>query len=66
MQRKSLLGAILGLAVIGLLVYFYAGGQVPPGQASLQSLMPQNVSEIQNAFNAAKGDARVLLLLSPT
>jgi hypothetical protein len=64
MKRKLILG--LTLALIGALVYSYGGGQVPAGQAPLQRLTPQNLSAIRNSFNAAKDDARVLLLLSPT
>ncbi|HVP48238.1 MAG TPA: hypothetical protein VMT32_16710 [Bryobacteraceae bacterium] len=66
MKRKSVLAAILALAFVGALVYFNGGGQVPSGQAPLQSLTPQNLTEIKNSFNAATDDVRVLLLLSPT
>ena len=65
-MRKFLFGILLGVALIGALVYFYGGGQVPPGQVALQSLTTQNVSEIKYSFNAAKDQVRVLLLLSPT
>jgi hypothetical protein len=67
MKRKYVLGAILSVTLLGgALVYLHGGGQVPSGQVPLQSLTSENVSAIQNAFNAATGDARVLLLLSPT
>lgn len=66
MKHKFILAAILTLALIGALVYFYGGSQAPVGQPALQSLIPQNLSEIKTSFNAAKGDTRVLLLLSPT
>jgi len=66
MKRKFVLGAILAMALIGALVHFYGGSRVPPGQAPLQSLIPQNLSAIKSLFNAAKDDVRVLLLLSPT
>ena len=65
MKRKFVLGAILAMALIGALVHFYGGSRVPPGQAPLQSLIPQK-SAIKSLFNAAKDDVRVLLLLSPT
>ena len=42
------------------------GSQTPSGQQPLESLTTRNVAEVRNAFNAAKGDVRVLLLLSPT
>lgn len=67
MKRKYVFGAILSVTLLGgALVYLHGAGQVPPGQAPLQSLTPQNVSAIKNSFNAAAEDARVLLLLSPT
>ena len=66
MKRKSILGALLALALIGALFHFYGGGPAPSGQPPLESLTPQNVSDLRNSFNAAKDDVRVLLLLSPT
>lgn len=66
MNKKRTLIAIAGLAVLGTAFYFYGGHQAPPGQAALTSLAPENVSDIKNAFNAAKSEVRVLLLLSPT
>lgn len=66
MRRKYILIAALTLAAFGSLVYFYAGSRVPSGQLPLEKLAPQNVAVIQDEFNAARGDARLLLLLSPT
>ncbi len=66
MNRKRVLLAVLTVALFGALLYFYGGSQAPPGQAPLQSLTTQNVDGIRNAFNAAKDDVRVLVLLSPT
>ncbi len=67
MKRKYGLGAILGVTLLGgALVYLHGGGRVPSGQVPLQSVTSENVSAVKNAFNAATGDARVLLLLSPT
>lgn len=66
MNRKFLVIAILTVVLVLVLVYFYAGSQVPSGQRPLEYLTSQNVSDIETAFNAAKDDARVLLLLSPT
>jgi hypothetical protein len=40
--------------------------RAPAGQPAIQNLTPQNVADIAHAFNAAQGDARVLVLLSPT
>jgi hypothetical protein len=66
MNRKHILAAISTIALAGALFYFYGGGQTPAGQPPLQKLSPQNVAEVKSAFNATKGDVRVLLLLSPT
>lgn len=66
MKRKFILAVILILVLAGTAIYFYGGGRVPAGQPPLQSLTAANVSLIRNAFNAAKDDTRVLLLLSPT
>jgi hypothetical protein len=66
MSRKYILSAIPALALIGALGYFYGGSEVPTGQAPLEKLDGQNLVDVKNAFNAAKDDVRVLLLLSPT
>lgn len=66
MKRKYILSAIVIAVLIGVAVYFYSGSQAPPGQPPLERLTAQNVSAVKNAFNAAKADVRVLLLLSPT
>lgn len=66
MKIRYVLGAILAAALVGGLVYFYGGSQVPSGQTPLQALTPQSIAGIKDAFNAAAGDVRVLVLLSPT
>jgi hypothetical protein len=66
MNRKRTLIAIAALLAIGLLFYFYDGHQAPVGQPPLARLTPETLSDIQNAFNAAKSEVRVLVLLSPT
>ncbi|HWF46644.1 MAG TPA: hypothetical protein VG168_06545 [Bryobacteraceae bacterium] len=66
MKRKFILGAIPVLLLVAAGIYFYGGGRVPDGQPPLQSLTRANITTIRNAFNAAKDDTRVLLLLSPT
>jgi hypothetical protein len=43
-----------------------SGTPAPAGQPSLISLNPENVSGLRDAFNRAKDDIRVLILLSPT
>lgn len=66
MKRKFILGGAVVIVLIGLGLYLYGGGQTPPGQAPLMRLTTQNVGGIKNAFNAAQGEVRVLLFLSPT
>ena len=66
MNRKRTLIAMAALLAIGLSFYFSGGHQAPAGQAPLARLTPENLSEIKNAFNAAKSEVRVLVLLSPT
>lgn len=66
MKRTYAVAAIITLALIAALVYFYGGSQVPPGQPPLQRLTADNLPQIKNAFNEAKDNVRVLVLLSPT
>lgn len=66
MKSKHILLAILAIALIGVLFYLYGGSQVPPGQPPLDSLTPQNLATVENSFNAAKDDVRVLVLVAPT
>ena len=66
MRSRHIFGAVLTLALLGVLYYFYGGSEVPAGQAPLARLTPQNAASIADAFNASRNDVRVLLLLSPT
>jgi hypothetical protein len=67
MNRKHIWSAIVAITVTAALFYFYGGSQTPTGQPPLQRLTTRNVvAEVMSAFNAAKDDVRVLLLLSPT
>ena len=66
MKRKYIISGVLAMLLLAALVYFYGGSEVPAGQPPLLSLTAQNVAQVKDAFNAAKDDARVLLLLSPT
>ena len=70
MKRKYIVAtalvAVLLAAVLYLYGHLYGGGQTPSGQPPLRSVTAQNVADIKNEFNAARGDVRVVLLLSPT
>jgi hypothetical protein len=65
-SRKFIFGALAALALTAALVYFYGGSQAPSGQPPLVRMTPENISQFEAAFNAAKGDVRLLVLLSPT
>ena len=66
MSRKRILMMIVALAFGWVLFYLYAGHQTPEGQPPLAELNPLNFASIENVFNAARDEVRVLLLLSPT
>lgn len=66
MKRRYRHMAVLAAVLAAVLGSVSCGHQAPAGQASLRDLTPQNVAEIKNAFNASKGEVRLLLLLSPT
>jgi hypothetical protein len=65
MTRKALL-AIPAALLVGAGLYFYGGHTAPSTQPPLMDLTPQTLSTIKSAFNEAKGDVRLLVLLSPT
>jgi hypothetical protein len=66
MTRTRVLSIVAALLAGGALLYFYGGHEAPAGQPPLAALTQQNIGVIENAFNAAKGEVRVLVLLSPT
>lgn len=66
MTRKQILSSTAALGLIAVLAYCYGGSQTPPGQPPLVRLTAENVSQVRTAFNAAKDDVRLLVLLSPT
>lgn len=66
MKHKYTLGAFASLLLLAALGYFYCRSYAPFGQPPLKSLTAKNIIDVKNEFNAAKGDVRVLLLLSPT
>jgi hypothetical protein len=65
MIRKAFLATPIAL-LLGVGIYFYGGHTAPPTQPALVDLTPQTLSKIESAFNNAKDDVRVLVLLSPT
>jgi hypothetical protein len=65
-KRQSLLAVVVILALLWLGWHFYGGERVPEGQPPLLSLTSSNFDQLRVAFNAASGEVRVVLLLSPT
>jgi hypothetical protein len=66
---KKRLGVVVALMCAGLLLlawHYYGGTKVPAGQPPLVSLTSGNFDQLRAAFNAASGDVRIVLLLSPT
>lgn len=66
---KKYLGISAALICAGLFVlawHYYGGTKVPAGQPPLVSLTSTNFEQLRTAFNAASGDVRIVLLLSPT
>ncbi len=66
MKRKYVFGGLLPILVLAAALYFSRLGHAPSSQPPLQYLTRQNAGDFKQAFNAAKDDVRVLLLLSPT
>lgn len=66
MNRKTALAALVLLILVAGLLYFYAGHQAPAGQPPLATVTAQSLPGMEAAFNQAKGDVRLLVLLSPT
>jgi hypothetical protein len=58
--------AVVTIVLLGLGYHFYGGTRVPAGQTPLASLTPTNFDQLRAAFNAASGEVRIVLLLSPT
>ena len=50
----------------GGLAYYFAGHKTAPGQPPLTELNAASLTELRADFNAALGQQRMILLLSPT
>jgi hypothetical protein len=64
--RLSIVAALVIAGLLALGWRFYGGGKAPAGQPPLVSLTSSNFDELRAAFNAASGQVRIVLLLSPT
>ena len=56
--------AVVVLAVIAR--YYFAGHQVPAGQAPLAELTSKSLDSLKADFNRSADGVRIVLLLSPT
>jgi hypothetical protein len=65
-QRLSILTVVVVAGLLALGWHFYGGETVPAGQPPLVSLTSSNFEQLRTAFNAASGEVRIVLLLSPT
>jgi hypothetical protein len=65
-KRLRILAALVVVGLLALGYHFYGGETVPAGQPPLVSLTSTNFDQLRTAFNAASGDVRIVLLLSPT
>ena len=66
MTRKTIPALAAALFLGAGLFYLYGGHSAPAGQPAMVALTPKNLSHIEGAFNEAKADVRLLVLLSPT
>jgi hypothetical protein len=62
----SILAVLAAAMLIAVGYHYYGGATIPRGQPPLVSLTPTNFGQLRAAFNAASGEVRVVLLLSPT
>ena len=65
-KRVSILAVLVLVGLLALGRHFYGGAKVPAGQPPLASLTSANFDQFRTAFNAATGEVRIVLLLSPT
>jgi hypothetical protein len=66
MKARYIIVTVFAALLLAASLYLYSGSQTPAGQVPLRNITAENISDIKNEFNAANGDVRVLLLLSPT
>lgn len=66
MTRKRALWRVCAIAILAVGYYLWGASSTPPGQPPLVSLNEANVSQLQQSFNAAISNTRIVLLSSPT
>ena len=65
-RRKLLVIAVIAAALIGAAWYQFGGHRTPKGQPPLTDLNAASLDQLRADFNASAGEARMILLLSPT
>jgi hypothetical protein len=68
-MRRTMTTAFVVIAVVVLAVtarYYFAGHQVPVGQAPLAELTSNSLDSLKADFNRSADGVRIVLLLSPT
>jgi len=61
-----ILGAVAILFFLGINGVFSPKGHAPAGQPAFVELDPQKIDDLRQAFNAADGQVRMVLWVSPT
>lgn len=64
--RKLAVVAVVVVIVFGALWFQFGGHRTAPGQLPLAELNAQSLDHLRADFNAAAGETRMILLLSPT
>jgi hypothetical protein len=68
-MRRTMTALFVVIAVVMLAVivrYYFAGHQVPAGQAPLAELTGKSLDTLKADFNRSADGLRIILLLSPT
>lgn len=66
MKKRAIIVAVVAVALLLAVAYFWGPSSVPSGQDPLTVLSPENVNEFTAAFDANSEVPRMVLLLSPT
>lgn len=67
MSRPVRIGAaVVAVLVLAIVAYLLVAQRVPQGQPALAMLDAGSMGELRADFNAAVGQVRVIVLLSPT
>jgi hypothetical protein len=65
-NEKLALVATVAVLLIAGLWYQFGGHRTAAGQLPLVELSSRSLDQLRNDFNAASGEPRIILLLSPT